>query len=399
MIRGVKVAASPSWLVERLAAVGMRSVNNVVDVTNFVLMEYSQPLHSFDYDKLSEHRIVVRRAKDGEILQAIDGSKCHLKGDMLVIADAAHPVAVAGVMGGLDSEVTTATRNILLESAQFDPLSIRRTLRALALMSESNYRFERGVDPVAVEEASLRACQLIVELAGGQVAEGSADVWAKPLAPWQVTLRPQRTTKLLGLEIPPQRQAEILTHLGLQPRLQADAIVCTIPTSRADLTREVDLIEEIARLEGYDKIPVASRVTHAVSAEGVAQRVRRELGAVLVAAGFDEALTPTFVDAGENELFGLREPVAVDARVRRSNNVLRGTLTMSLLRCCKTNQDAGIDDLSLFELAKVFPRQSEPRRKEAVLRPGTVPRFRKRPRKRGQSLSPPCRRSSRSLGW
>ncbi len=242
-------------------------------------------------------------------------------------------------------------------------------------MSESNYRFERGVDPVAVEEASLRACQLIVELAGGQVAEGSADVWAKPLAPWQVTLRPQRTTKLLGLEIPPQRQAEILTHLGLQPRLQADAIVCTIPTSRADLTREVDLIEEIARLEGYDKIPVASRVTHAVSAEGVAQRVRRELGAVLVAAGFDEALTPTFVDAGENELFGLREPVAVDARVRRSNNVLRGTLTMSLLRCCKTNQDAGIDDLSLFELAKVFPRQSEPRPEGSGFATGDSPSF------------------------
>jgi len=205
VIRGVKVGPSPAWLVEHLAAVGMRSVNNVVDVTNFVLMEYSQPLHSFDYDKLAEHRIVVRRAQDGEILQAIDGSKCELNHEMLMIADAARPVAVAGVMGGLNTEVTQGTTNILLESAQFDPMSVRKTSRRLQLMSDSNYRFERGVDPMGVDEASLRACQLIVELAGGQVAAGAVDVWAKPAGPWQLALRPERTTRLLGLEIPAAR--------------------------------------------------------------------------------------------------------------------------------------------------------------------------------------------------
>ncbi len=358
VIRGVKVGPSPAWLVEHLAAVGMRSVNNVVDVTNFVLMEYSQPLHSFDYDKLAEHRIVVRRAQDGEILQAIDGSKCELNHEMLMIADAARPVAVAGVMGGLNTEVTQGTTNILLESAQFDPMSVRKTSRRLQLMSDSNYRFERGVDPMGVDEASLRACQLIVELAGGQVAAGAVDVWAKPAGPWQLALRPERTTRLLGLEIPAARQAEILSRLGLGARIEGGKIVCTIPTFRQDLTREVDLIEEVARLNGFDKIPVTNRITHAVSAEGVQQRTRRELGQVLVAAGFDEAMTPTFVDAGENELFGLSDPILIDSRVRRTNNALRGTLLPSLLKCCKTNQDAGIADLSVFELAKVFPRDS-----------------------------------------
>jgi phenylalanyl-tRNA synthetase beta chain len=239
-------------------------------------------------------------------------------------------------------------------------MSIRKTSRRLQLMSDSNYRFERGVDPMGVDEASLRACQLIVELAGGQVADGAVDVWAKPAQPWQLALRPERTTRLLGLEIPASRQAEILSRLGLGARLEGGKIVCTIPTFRQDLTREVDLIEEVARLNGFDKIPVSNRITHAVSAEGVQQRTRRELGQVLVAAGFDEAMTPTFVDAGENELFGLADPILIDSRVRRTNNALRGTLLPSLLKCCKTNQDAGIADVSVFELAKVFPR-SEPR--------------------------------------
>jgi len=166
VLRNVKVGPSPNWLVERLDAVGLRSINNVVDATNYVLMEYSQPLHSFDYDKLAEHRIVVRRGKGGERMVSIDETTCTLDDSMLIIADAERPVAIAGVMGGLDTEVTEATTNVLIESAQFDPLSVRRTSRKLRLMSESNYRFERGVDPVGVDAASLRACQLILELAG-----------------------------------------------------------------------------------------------------------------------------------------------------------------------------------------------------------------------------------------
>ena len=354
VLRGVKVGPSPQWMVERLEAVGLRSINNIVDVTNYVMMEYSQPLHSFDYDKLAGRKIVVRRARDGELLVSIDQTKCRLTPETLVIADAEKPVAIAGVMGGLNTEVGETTTAVLIESAQFDPLSVRRTSRGLQLMSESNYRFERGVDPVRVDEAGLRACQLILELAGGELAGGVLDAWAAPWRQPTVTLRPQRCDALLGMAIPPERQAELLGRLGLEPRLDDGKIVCKIPSHRGDLTREVDLIEEIARLEGYDKIPVGSRVTHAVRPMGLPTRVRRAVGQALSGAGFDEAQTYTFVDAGEPERLGFARTVAVDPLVRKTNNVLRPTLLCSLLRAVKTNQDAGTGEVCLFEIAAVF---------------------------------------------
>ena len=355
VIRGAKVGPSPKWMVERLQAVGMRSINNVVDVTNYVLMEYSQPLHSFDLDKLAGRRIVVRRARNGEHIVSIDGTKCELNDTMLVIADAEKPVAIAGVMGGLNTEVGEQTVNVLIESAQFDPLSIRHTSRRLQLMSESNYRFERGVDPVAVDEASLRACQLILQTAGGLLAGGVADVWAKPFEPPVVRLRPERCDAILGVTVPPGRQVEILQRLGLSPLVEGGRIACTIPPHRPDLRREIDLIEEVARLDGYAKIPVGGQVTHAVRGEALPQRTRRQIGRVLAAAGFDEAVTFTFIDRAEAELFGWAETVRVNPRVRKTNNVLRPTLLPSLLRACKANQDAGNADVSLFELAAVFP--------------------------------------------
>lgn len=358
VIRHVKVGPSPRWLVEKLQAVGLRSVNNVVDVTNFVLMEYSQPLHSFDYDKLAGHKIVVRRAKNGEHIVSIDGTKCTLDDNMLVIADAEKPVAIAGIMGGLNTEVTEKTVNLLIEAAQFDPLNTRRTSRKLGIMSDSNYRFERGIDPVGVDEASRRACQLILEIAGGELAEGVVDVWANPHKPVVVTLRPGRTDQILGLPTTVHRQMEILSRLCLQPAIKDGNIVCTIPPYRRDLYREIDLIEEIARLEGYDRIPVGGQVTHAVKSEAPRQRTRREVGTILSACGFDEALAFTFIDPAEAELFGFAQPVRVDPLVRKSNNVLRPTLLPNLLRACKTNQDAGNGAVSLFEVAAVFPPSS-----------------------------------------
>ena len=359
VIRNVTVKPSPAWLVERLAAVGMRSVNNIVDITNFVLMEYSQPLHAFDHDKLHGGRIIVRRATDGEPMTAINGDKCALTSRMLVIADETRPVAVAGVMGGLETEVTAATTNLLLESAQFDPLNIRRTSRSLQLMSESNYRFERGVDGRGLDTASLRACGLILELAGGELAEGAVDVWAKPVEPWPVAIRPARTRAVLGMDIPIERQVDILARLGLSPRVEGAGdgavIRCTVPTGRADLTREIDLIEEVARLHGYDKIPVAGSVTHTVKPEPRDVRARRDLGRLMSACGFDEVVTPAFVDADENEwFFEEGASIAVDPLVRKTNNVLRATLLGSLLRCAKLNDDAGNADLSLYEVASVF---------------------------------------------
>ena len=361
VVRNVKVRPSPQWLVDRLKAVGLRSVNNVVDVTNFVLMEYSQPLHGFDYDKLAERRIVVRRARAGERLVSIDQTTCTLDEQMLVIADADRAVAVAGVMGGLDTEVTQATTNVLIESAQFDPVSIRRTSGKLQLSSESNFRFERGVNPVAVDAASLRACELIIELAGGELAEGMVDVWAQPFEPRKVSLRPARCDALLGTQTPPARQMEILAAVGLRPVEAGGAIECTIPPHRADLTREADLIEEVARIEGFDKIPLARSVTHPIIAESLGRRTRRRTGEVLVAAGLDEAITFTFVDDEEAGLFAPGEALNVDTTVRKSNNVLRKTLLNSLLRACKTNQDAGEGEVSLFEIAAVFaPAEDQP---------------------------------------
>jgi phenylalanyl-tRNA synthetase beta chain len=355
VIRGVKVGPSPAWMVERLEAVGMRSINNVVDATNYVLMEYSQPLHSFDYDKLEGRRIVVRRAAGGEMLVSIDGTKCELDETMLVIADARRPVAIAGVMGGLNTEVSESTVNVLIEAAQFDPLSVRRTSRKLQLMSDSNYRFERGVDPVAIDEASLRACQLIVASGGGGLAEGLVDVWAKPHVPAEVAMRPARCNSLLGIEIPAQRQERILAGLGLAPIRRGERLICTIPPYRADLSREIDLIEEVGRIHGYDKIPVGGQVTHPVVPDTLATRIRRLAGEALAMAGFDEAVTFSFVDAVEAELFGHASHVAIEKLTRKTNNVLRPTLLASLLSACKTNQDAGNDEVCLFEIAACFP--------------------------------------------
>ena len=355
VIQGVKIGPSPAWLVERIEAAGLRSINNVVDVTNYVLMEYSQPLHAFDYDKLEGRKIIVRRGRAGEVMVSIDETTCRLDEDMLVIADAEKAVAIAGVMGGLATEVDDATTNVLIEAAQFDPLATRRTSRKLALMSESNYRFERGVDPVGLERASLRACEMILDLAGGSLARGIVDVWASPFEPRRVAIRPSRCDALLGIEIPPERQVDILDRLGLAPQIQGDGITCTIPSHRADIEREADLIEEVARIQGFDSIPIWPHVTHAVTDEGHAQRTRRQAGVLLTAAGFEEAITYSFNDLGEAEMFGFKQVVSVDAAVRKTNNVLRPTLWGSLLRACKTNQDAGNGAVSLFELAAVFP--------------------------------------------
>ena len=354
VITGVKIGPSPAWLLERLAAVGLRSINNVVDVTNYVLMEYSQPLHAFDYALLAGSRIVVRRARDGEELVSIDGTRCRLTAEMLIIADAERPVAIAGVMGGLQSEVADKTDAILLESAQFDPTVTRKTARELTLMSESSYRFERGVDPVGVDAASLRAAQLILQTAGGELAEGVVDVWAEPYTPPKVALRPDRCRALLGMDVDDAAQAEILARLGLSPRRRGGRITCSIPPWRGDLTREADLIEEVARLAGFERIPVRNKVTHPLVGFSPAEQARRDLRAALSASGFDEAVTFGFVDEAEAALFGFAAGVQVDARVRRSNNVLRPTLLPSLLRSCKTNQDVGNDDVSLYELAAVF---------------------------------------------
>lgn len=359
VIRGVKIGPSPAWLVQRLEAIGLRSVNNVVDVTNFVLHELGQPLHAFDMAKLAERRIVVRRAREGETIVAIDGTKHTLRSDMLVIADAQKPVAVAGVMGGLDSEVSDSTTDILLESAMFDPLSIRRTSRTLKLASDSSYRFERGVDPAGVDAASRRAAALIVELAGGTLAPGVVCVGIDVPQPHTVMMRPARCNALLGVEIPTETMLGFLSRLGLSPRLEGDAIVCTVPTYRLDLQREVDLIEEVGRLHGLGDVPVRTKIEIVARPVQSIVAARRKLNEVLVAHGYHETITFSFVNPKLGGPFvepGC-EAVNVDDERRKSEPMLRPSLVPSLLLTRKRNQDAGNTDVLLAETASVWNRR------------------------------------------
>ena len=373
VIRGVKVGPSPDWLVARVEALGLRSVNNVVDVTNYVLLETGQPLHAFDLGRLAGGRIVVRPARPGEAFHAIDGTTHELNPTMLVIADAERAQAVAGVMGGLDSEVSEKTSDVLLESARFDPVAVRRASRGLKLASDSSYRFERGVDPRGVERASRRAAALIVELAGGELAGGVFRV-GEPQAeprPMEVTLRPSRCNALLGLDLTPADQVDRLGRLGLEPRLRGDAVTCHVPTFRLDLRREVDLIEEVARMTGLDATPMTPKMAIVARPPQVAVRARQTLADVLIAHGYHETITPSFLPTphaeafvdthasrGERETSGLAPMTLADDR-RRAEPALRTAVLPSLLRCRKTNQDVGNQHVKLFELAHAWADRGE----------------------------------------
>ncbi|HEX7010527.1 MAG TPA: phenylalanine--tRNA ligase subunit beta [Phycisphaeraceae bacterium] len=361
VIEGVTIGPSPSWLVDRLQAAGLRSVNNVVDITNFVLLEMGQPLHAFDLARLEGRCVVVRRARQGEPFVAIDSSRHELTPQVLVIADEQRPVAVAGVMGGLESEVTSRTRDILLESAMFEPLAVRRASRMLKLASDSSYRFERGVDPRGVEAASRRAAALILELAGGRLAQGVIRVGQPEPTPHQVSMRVDRCNALLGLTLTPQQQAQYLARLGLEPRLADDHITCTIPTHRLDLRREVDLIEEVARLHGLEQIPTRDRIAIEVRPQQQAVLAQRELGRVLVAHGYHETITFSFVSPKHGRPFvpAGREPVLIPDDRRRAEPMLRPSLLPSLLLCRKSNQDLGNTDVRLFEAAATWHRHKD----------------------------------------
>jgi len=358
VIRGVKVRPSPRWLTERIEAIGMRPVNNVVDVTNFVLYEHGQPLHAFDYDRLAEHRIIVRRAARGEAFVAIDHSQHRLEDTDLVIADADRAVALAGVMGGVDSEVTDQTTNVLMESAVFDPLIIRTTSRARQLQSESSYRFERGVDWDGADWASRRACQLILETAGGTMARGVVDIAAAPPEPPVLTLRFDQVPRVLGIGVPPDEIVRILKGLGLTVvREEADRVQIVPPRFRRDLAREADLIEEVARIHGYDRVPYLKHILTVAPRTDRRETVTGIVHQVLVAAGFHEAITLTLTDAASASLFSpgdtspplqTREGGSVEA------NALRKSVLPGLLQAKRNNQDDGVGRVALFEIARAF---------------------------------------------
>ncbi len=360
IIEGVKVGPSPDWVVKRLEAVGMRSVNNVVDATNYAMLETGQPPHAFDYDKIIDGKIIVRKAASGEQLVSIDGSKCELDDNMLIIADAKHPVAIAGVMGGLETEVSSTTKTVLLEDAYFVPVTVRTTSRKLTLPSESAFRFERIVDVENIDRASRRTAQLIVQFAGGKVAKGVVDIYPKKPEPKQVTLRINRLNKLLGIEVPAETVVKILKDLSFNPQLKSEVVTCTVPSWRSDVYREVDLIEEVSRIYGYDKIPTRKRIEIEVTPVNTRQKLIQSVTAFLNGCGFYETINVAFVDETTAELFasdGQNAHLSVKDESGKHANLLRQTLTGSLLGVLKANLNAQNSPCRIFEIADTFVSQ------------------------------------------
>lgn len=362
VITGVRVGPSPDWMVRRLEAVGLRSINNVVDVTNYVLMELGHPLHAFDYATLAEGRIVVRRAREGETITSLDGQERRLAPDMLVIADALRPVAIAGIMGGADTEVTGRTVDVLLESAFFDPGSIRRTSRSLGMPTEAAYRFERKADLGGLVPALDRAARLIAELAGGKVARGVCDVGVGDPEPVRISLRHARVDLLLGEHIEPAETEGYLRALGISVEPGGDGVaVCTVPSFRRDLTREVDLIEEIARLRGYDSFEsLRPRVPMLTSHPEPLREICRKARVVLLGCGLTEVVNFSFGHVRDFPFSSSEVQVArIENPLGEDQEALRPALSPGLVGTIARNIARRVTDLAIFEIGDVFARASD----------------------------------------
>jgi phenylalanyl-tRNA synthetase beta chain len=357
LILGVRVAPSPDWLRTRLETLGHRAINNVVDATNYVLCEMGQPLHPFDFARLQEGRVVVRAARAGEILTTLDGVERRLTPERLVIADARHPVALAGVMGGRASEITGTTRDVLLESAWFDPVSVRRTAKAFGLHTDASHRFERGADPEAVLKALDRAAALITRLAGGDVTAEPIDLHPEPEAPRLVTLRPSRAAALLGVDPGAAEMRRRLERLEFEVvRSEADLLAVRVPSFRRDVGHEVDLIEEVAREGGYDAIP--SHLPRLDPADVGRPEAARRLEAARRAlrhAGLSEAVNLDLIEPDEARLFepDVRPPEVLNP-MHSEGTALRTTLLPGLLRNAAHNLRHGLPGAHLFEIGRVF---------------------------------------------
>lgn len=363
LVRGVQVGPSPAWLQSRLDAAGMRAINVVVDVTNLVLLELGQPLHAFDAGQLRGGVVRVRRATAGEKLATLDGETRALAADDLVIADGERAIALAGVMGGAETEVGERTRDVFLESAQFDPTRVRRTARRLGLHSEASYRFERQVDRDGVQRACDRAARLLAELAGGSVAPGALEATGAPLAPLPVlALDPARANRLLGTALPREEVVALLARVDVIAEDPAvTPLRCHVPSWRNDLRRPVDLVEEIARIQGYDEIPTAMPVQRlAPVAEARARTLADAARDALRAAGLLECMTLPFASAAALDAAGLpaddprRRQVRVLNPLTEDEGALRTTLVPSILAVVHGNRSRQVERVRVFELGRTF---------------------------------------------
>ncbi len=358
IVRGVKVGPSPDWLRERLESIGQRSVNNIADITNYVMFEMGQPTHAFDLNLLHERRIIVRRPHAGEELTTLDGVKRKLAQDHLIIADADHAVAIAGVMGGEETEINERTTDVLIESAYFNPASVRATARALGMDTEASYRFARGVDHDGQVRAADRVAQLIQEIAGGTVLKGAIDVYPSRITRNTVALREARVEKLTGLKVEIEKAAEILRSLGFEVELAAGEkqLRATAPSFRVDISREEDLVEEVARHVGYNLVlttlPAWSGLGRYLPGDDRRRNVRRTLATL----GFDEAYTFSFVNGERDQLFRQSEKQAavLSNPIDVNQSEMRSSLLAGLLESLQHNFNQGRRDVKLFELGRVF---------------------------------------------
>jgi phenylalanyl-tRNA synthetase beta chain len=381
LVEGARVAASPLWMRRRLQLVGIRPINNLVDVTNYVMWELGQPLHAFDGDLLEEAQIVVQRARPGERFVSLDGQPRMLRDEMLMIWDGRKPVAVAGVMGGQNSEVGDTTRNVLIESAYFDPMNIRRTAKALNMATEASRRFERGIDLEGCPRAADRAAQLMSQTAGGRVASGLLDVYPRPRSPEPIVLRVSRVNRFLGTRLRATTVREVLERLGLRVQDEGPGEFRVLPPSRrVDLTREVDLAEEVARVYGFERISATLPPRSTVSdLRGGDRSIESRVREIMVGFGFHEMIGYSFIDALALSRLGfppgerLTEAMALRNPIRQDQGVMRTTLLPGMLDVSRRNLNRKNTDLRLFELGKVFlPRgedelPDEPRRVGGVM--------------------------------
>ncbi len=362
IVTDVKIGPSPAWMQARLASSGIRPINNIVDATNYVMLELGQPLHAFDYDLLAGHRIIVRRAAPGESITTIDGEERRLDEDMLVIADANRPVAVAGVMGGLDTEVSERTTTVLLESANFDGVSVWRTSRALRMRTEASGRFSRGLWPENARVGADRAASLIAAIGSGRIAPGRVDAYPGEEAPVHVRLRPDRVNYLLGIEIPADEMKGILMRLGFVVEPQdGGSYQVLVPDHRRDVSREEDLVEEIARLHGYDRIePTLPKGAPPEVRPDPARKAAAKAGEILRACGLSEVETITFTSLDACREIRLPEDELEKRAVRISNplssdyTMMRTTLLVSLLDVLKRNAARREDDVAIYEIARIY---------------------------------------------
>jgi phenylalanyl-tRNA synthetase beta chain len=366
VLRGVKVGPSPDWLRQRLEALGHASINNVVDATNYVMLELGHPLHAFDMDLLAEKRIVVRRARAGEKMRTLDGIERSLTSEMCVVADAARAVAIAGVMGGAESEIRSSSRNILLESAWFDPIAIRRESKTLGLRTEASMRFERGADKEMAETASRRCAELIQQVAGGEVLAGLVDVYPGRSEAPLIELTRREFLRVMGADVPDAQIQAILAGLGFAPERSdaarssaespAAAWKCRRPSWRADVAREVDLVEEVARIYGVDKFPARLPAAKLPAARLEYAEADDRLREILIGLGYQEIITIPIVDEPSDAMF--RPEGAVPARIANplaeDASVMRSTGAITMARTIEWNLNHGQRNVRLFEFGKTY---------------------------------------------